>query len=116
MTMFELLPASAGARVIATGSGKGLLPGSFFLVQDTHDVCRGTPVTQFIDHHPHRAVDVQKERLVSTAQVIEERLPLFRHHYAIFGTPTIAYKANFTINTLLGQLSEFIASKGALLF
>ncbi len=116
VAQLELLPAAARARVVAPRGGEGFFQRFVFSVDDLHHIRRCAALPQLVDHHPHRAVHMHKERFVARAQVIERGFAIAGDQDAVLGAPAVADKAHLAVNALLRKLGQLVLTECALFF
>ena len=115
VTLFELLPAAARARIIPAGFGERGLQLRIFGSVELHDLRRRPIAAQQLRHRAHGAVDVFEERHVARAQIVQPILAVRGRDEPVLGTPAVAGKAHDALPAIARQRVQLILAELALL-
>jgi hypothetical protein len=88
---------------------------SFMRLRRTHDFIRTMPFSQQLRHSLHSWIDVHKEMLSPSAEMIQSLLSIRRLDEAAFRTFTEAGEKDRTFKAILRKLRKLVAPELALL-
>ena len=104
MALFKFLATPTWAGLVPACFGERLFqPGVFLSLQDNHNFCWRSILTEEIAHDFHRMIDMVEEGFVTGTEVVQTRLTIWSFDKAILRTTSMAGKSHVAIETVLRE-------------